>query len=196
MRIIPAPARPKPAQNARSGPVRRRETVPVPAEMRAKALAFDRDYREALAEAVAAAQTAESEVRATFAGHLGEEIGRLSEATVALAEADGRGSTAARTRVYRLAHRLRSTAQAFAAPLPARLAASLSRLLDRAGVGAPVALVVAHVDALRAAERRATRAEDPIARALAAELEAAVDKAVAKASARRHPAGARPETRR
>jgi len=55
---------------------------------------------------------------------------------------------------------------------------------------------VAHVDALRAAERRATRAEDPIARALAAELEAAVDKAVAKASARRHPAGARPETRR
>ncbi|WP_349368111.1 Hpt domain-containing protein [Salinarimonas sp.] len=182
MRIIPAPGREKGAgKGGRTGPApRRREIVPVPESLRAKALAFDRDTVEALDEAAARAEAAEEEVRAAFAGHLGEEIERLADAVAALS-AGGRGNAGARSRVYRLAHRLRGTAAAFEAGLLARMAGSLARLLERAEGKAPPALIAAHVDALRAAERRGTPPEDPVATALAGELEAAVTKAAEKA---------------
>jgi uncharacterized alpha-E superfamily protein len=177
MRIIPAPGREK---KARGGPSRRREIVPVPETLRSKALAFDRDTEAALAEAVARAEAAEEEVRAAFAGHLGEEIERLADAVAALT-ASGRGNAAARARVYRLAHRLRGTAAAFEAGLLARMAGSLARLLERAADAAPAALIAAHVDALRAAERRGTAGDDPVATALVLELEAAVARVIEKA---------------
>lgn len=165
MRIIPAPKR---------AGGRRREIVPVPDTLRAKALAFDVDTAEAIERATARAQKAEAAVREAFAAHLGREAARVG----ALVEALGRPKpdAGARANAFRAAHRLRDAALALDAPLVARLAGSLARLLEG---DAPVskkalALARAHADAIAAAERDRTPSDDPVANALARELEAAV----------------------
>lgn len=165
MRIIPAPKK-------TPGGVRR-EIVPVPDGLRAKALAFDAETSEAIDAAVARALAAQEKVLTAHADHLSTETGRLAALVEAMAKVPGDGALAGR--VFRAAHRLRDAALALDAPLVARLAGSLARLLEReAPSRKAIALARAHVDALVAAERDGTPGDDPVALALARELEGAV----------------------
>ncbi|GGK24061.1 hypothetical protein [Salinarimonas ramus] len=195
MRIIPAP-RDKAAAKSRDGktgssaksaagkpsgtkpspakPAPPRETVPVPDRLRAKALAFDADYEEALAAAVSRAQAAEVRVRAQAGETLAEEAARCA----GIVEGFDPAQAASRTRSLRAAHRLRGAALGLAVPVVARMAASLARLVERAGARTPVALVAAHADAIRAAV--SPKAEPRAAEVVARELEVAVDAVLAR----------------
>ncbi|WP_372425664.1 hypothetical protein [Salinarimonas chemoclinalis] len=183
MRIIPAPPKagrparktsPKPSPNASAeprpgAPRTRRETVPVPTDLRDRALAFDMGYEEALEASVARAEAAEARVRA----HAGDVLAMEAARCAGVADGFAPGDAACRARCLRAAHRLRGTALGVAAPQVARMAASLARLLSGAGNRTPAALVAAHVDAVQAATDGKANAH--AAETLARELEAAVE---------------------
>lgn len=142
--------------------------VPVPDDLRRKALTMQGCAEDNMARAVKQAEKAMDALAPEFDALFDEEVHSLALRHKAYLET---GDAAARAAFFRAAHDLRGSAATLGYPLAGRMAQSLSRLLSLVEAPPPK-LISAHVGAIRAiARERVKSAADPVGAALAEELD-------------------------
>jgi chemotaxis protein histidine kinase CheA len=142
--------------------------VPVPDDLRRKALTMHGDAEDNAARAVKQAQKALDALAPEFDALFREEVRILALRHASYLEAR---DAATRANLFRAAHDLRGSAATLGYPLAGRMAQSLSRLLSLVE-DPPARLVAAHIDAIQAiARERVKNAADPVGAALAEELD-------------------------